>query len=239
MLSYQTACWRFWKTAKTGAAHLCQGRPIAQGGINGIYTHPCSLWNHTHTYTPSCLKAKKKKITQLSTLARDTPQWGLHAEKHHRFFPLRHSGGSCLNISVLTHEPWTKVTHFRCEQQPKVRKTSKLSSKSAHLTCTSAVVELQLEIKRKRIKMTFFFLPLRVMKATELTAFQIWLNKLDFLNQMKGFICWTVQSKATGICASVVLVTGTLRSRKSAARHVFSNFMVFRAQKKELVHGWK
>lgn len=49
MMSYQAACWRLWQTAKTGPAHLCQGRPVAQGGIYGVYTHPRSLWNHTQT----------------------------------------------------------------------------------------------------------------------------------------------------------------------------------------------
>lgn len=49
MMSYQAACWRLWQTAKTGPAHLCQGRPVAQGGIYRVYTHPRSLWNHTQT----------------------------------------------------------------------------------------------------------------------------------------------------------------------------------------------
>lgn len=83
-MSYQAARRWFWQTAKTGAAHLCQGRPVAQGGVHRVNARPRSLWNHTYiheTHGPPRACAGVRLIYKWSIhSAQDTPQLGLHAE---------------------------------------------------------------------------------------------------------------------------------------------------------------
>lgn len=49
MTSYHTASGWLRQTAKTGAAHLRQGRPIAQGSVHWVHTYPRRLWNQSQT----------------------------------------------------------------------------------------------------------------------------------------------------------------------------------------------
>lgn len=49
MASYHAASGWLRQTAETGAAHLRQGRAVAQGGVHGVHAYPRCLWNQRQT----------------------------------------------------------------------------------------------------------------------------------------------------------------------------------------------
>lgn len=118
MMSYQAACWWFWQTAKTGATHLCQGRPVAQGGIHRVYSHPRCLWNHTQT-RKLFTKRLRTHYSQGYTLRLHCTSWLLR---------LCQSGGTkgskynCCN--TVGPEPKWPTLDLR-GQQPKIQKKMK------------------------------------------------------------------------------------------------------------------